>query len=121
VIKGIGIDLVKIERIKKTVQRWGIRFEKRILTSKEMEAEQLRKKTKFTYIAGRFAAKEAIFKSLGFGASWQDIEVLSKENGKPYVTLKGRAKKIAQKRGIRQIFITLSHNDDYVIAQAAIV
>jgi len=106
VIKGIGIDLVKIERIKKTVQRWGI------LTSKEMEVEQLRKKTKFTYIAGRFAAKEAIFKSLGFGASWQDVEVLSKENGKPYATLKGRAKKIAQKRGIRQIFITLSHNDD---------
>jgi holo-[acyl-carrier protein] synthase len=52
---------------------------------------------------------------------WQDIEVLSEKNGKPYVILKGRAKKIAQKKGMKQVFISLSHSNDYAIAQAIII
>lgn len=120
-IKGIGIDIARIQRIEKALQKWGSRFEKKILTPKEMKAKQLGKERKFAYIAGRFAAKEAIFKSLGANMGWQDIEVLSEKNGKPYVILKGRAKKIAQKKGMKQVFISLSHSDDYAIAQAIII
>jgi len=120
-IMGIGIDIVKINRIKKALERWGSRFEKKIVTLKEMEAKQMGGETKLAYIAGRFAAKEAVLKSLGANTSWQDIEVLSEENGKPYIVLQGKAKKIAQKKGMKQVFISLSHNDDYAIAQAIIV
>lgn len=115
-IKAIGIDIIKIKRLKRALQRWGTRLERRIFTSKEIDAS--RRKKRLTYLAGRFAAKEAVFKSLGTGGYWQDIEVLSEKNNKPYVVLQGRMKRIAECKGVKKILISLSHDSDYAIAQA---
>lgn len=119
IIKGMGIDIVKIERIDKALEKWERLFEKRVFTQKEREyASHLKKKVKIAYLAGRFAAKEAIFKSLGGRISWQDIEILSNENGQPYLTLSQKTKKILDKKRIKKVLVTISHNNDYAIAQA---
>jgi len=118
-IKGIGIDIIEVKRLEKALERWGKLFEKRVFTQKEREnASRLRKKAKLTYLAGRFAAKEAIFKSLGGGIGWQDIEILTKKNGQPYLTLTKKTKEFLDKKRIKKILVTISHNNDYAIAQA---
>jgi len=59
-----------------------------------------------------------VFKSLGTGGYWQDIEVLSEKNNKPYVVLQRGMKRIADREGVKKILISLSHDSDYAIAQA---
>jgi phosphopantetheine--protein transferase-like protein len=115
-IKAIGIDIIKIERLKRALQRWGTRLERRIFTSKEIDVSY--GKTRATYLAGRFAAKEAVFKSLGTGGYWRDIEVLSGKNNQPYIVLQRKMKRIADLKGVKKILISLSHDHDYAIAQA---
>lgn len=115
-IRAIGIDIIKIERLKKALQKWGTRLECRIFTSEEINASQGR--TRLTYLAGRFAAKEAVFKCLGTGGYWQDIEVLAEKNNKPYIVLQKKMKIIADQKGVKKILISLSHDNDYAIAQA---
>ncbi|GAG68060.1 unnamed protein product, partial [marine sediment metagenome] len=82
----------------------------------EINASQGR--TRLTYLAGRFAAKEAVFKSLGTGGYWQDIEVLAEKNNQPYIVLQKKMKIIADQKGVKKILISLSHDNDYAIAQA---
>jgi len=115
-IKDIGIDLVRVRRIKEILERWGDRFEKKIFTTQEIN--NLSEEKKFIHLAGKFAAKESILKSLGKIGKWQDIEILKKKNGKPYVKLQGKTAKIARKKGIEKILITLSHDGEYAIAEA---
>lgn len=115
-IRAIGIDIIKIERLKKALQKWGTRLERKVFTPEEINASQGR--TRLTYLAGRFAAKEAVFKSLGTGGYWQDIEVLAEKNNKPYIVLQKKMKIIADQKGVKKILISLSHDNDYAIAQA---
>jgi phosphopantetheine--protein transferase-like protein len=115
-IIAIGIDIIKIERLKRALQRWGVRLEQKVFTSEEIKARC--GKTRLTYLAGRFATKEAVFKSLGTGGYWQDIQVLSEKNNKPYIVLQKKMKRIADRKGVKKILISLSHDNDYAIAQA---
>ncbi|RLE08794.1 holo-[acyl-carrier-protein] synthase [Candidatus Aerophobetes bacterium] len=119
-VKGIGIDIVKIERIKKATERWKGRFEKKILTLREIECG-LGKRDRFAYVAGRFAAKEAVRKALGRAINWQDMEILPEKNGKPSVSFSGSTRRIISEEGVRCVLITLSHNGDYAIAQAVAI
>ncbi|KAK8051828.1 hypothetical protein PG993_003213 [Apiospora rasikravindrae] len=71
--------------------------------------------------AGRWSAKEAVFKSLGVrsqggGAALKDIEVLPNENGVPTVTLHGDAKSAAEKAGVKEVVVSISHTDLQAIA-----
>ena len=117
-IKGIGIDIVEVQRLRDITQRWGERARKRMFTSKELKWAALRKKGEFIYLAGRSAAKEAVVKSLGRYTSWLEVEISKEKNGRPHVTLKGRTKGTARERGVKEILITLSHTRTYAIAQA---
>lgn len=118
-VKGIGIDIIEIKRLAKAIERWGKRFEKRVLTEKERQNSfRLRKKAKLAYVAGRFAAKEAIFKSVGGRISWQDIEILSGKNGQPYLADKKKTRDVLDKKRIKKVLISISHDNDYAIAQA---
>lgn len=118
-IKGIGIDIIRIRRIDEALERWGKQFEEKVFTDKEIENSYcLRKKAKIAYLAGRFAAKEAIFKSVGGGISWQDIEILAKENGQPYLANNKKTKEVLNKKNIRKVLISISHDNDYAVAQA---
>jgi len=117
-IKGIGIDIVEVKRLRGIIQRWGERAKKRMFTSKELKYAQMRKKGEFIHLAGRFAAKEAVVKSLGQPTSFLEVEISKEKNGRPYVTLKGKTKETARKMRVKEILITLSHTRTYAVAEA---
>jgi len=92
-IFGIGIDLIEIERIRAAYLRFGERFAERILGARELERYHQRRlrsdERGITYLATRFAAKEAISKSLGLGMrrpmSWRAAEIVNDASGRPVV------------------------------------
>jgi len=119
-IIGCGIDLVKIERIEKIIKKWGDNFTSRIFTLLEREYCEKKKGNKYQSYAGRFAAKEALLKSLGLGlrgVNWKEIEIENNELGQPIIETSGKLKNIASVKGVSKCFITISHTKDYAIAQ----
>ena len=113
-IKGIGTDIVEIERIKKAILRQG--FNKKVYT---MIEQFLIEENGIQTAATGFAAKEAIAKAFGTGFSKflpRDIEILRKTSGQPFCMLHGKALDIATERDITTIHISLSHCKDYAIA-----
>jgi len=82
-ILGTGIDIIEIDRIQKAVERWGDVFLNFVYTPAEIEAAK-RFKFPYRHYAGRFAAKEAIFKAMGIAdLSWQDVTIINDASGKP--------------------------------------
>jgi len=119
-IIGLGIDLEEVERVQGAIERQGERFLKRIYTQKERAyCEQF--KDKYERFAGRFAVKEATMKALGTGWSrgvrWVDIEVVRLRGGRPTLELKGEARKIADKLGVKNIAISITHTSKQAWAQ----
>ena len=116
-----GIDLVDFPRIAEMVERHGDRFVSRVFTAAEQAYARSNRNTVEKY-AGRFAAKEAILKLLGTGwrgrIAWTDIEVTNDSAGRPEVTLSGEVKVIADRMGIRQISISITHTANFAIASA---
>ncbi|MGQ9471685.1 MAG: holo-ACP synthase [Candidatus Aminicenantales bacterium] len=116
---GIGIDAIETSRVEKLLRRTGDRFSLRVFTPREI-AYCDRKKNRAEHYAARFAAKEALMKALGtgkqLGLSWQEIEVVNDALGKPAVCLTGRAKALAEERGITTIHLSLTHLKDLAIA-----
>lgn len=111
----VGVDIIEIERIEKALRRWGTRFLHRVFT----EAELHICRNKGARLAGRFAGKEAVMKSLGTGAKgvgWREIEILADRRGKPLVFLYGRAKTRADEIGLDKLAISLSDSRQYAIA-----
>jgi holo-[acyl-carrier protein] synthase len=111
----LGVDIVEIERIQRSINRYGEKFLSRIYTDAELELCRNR----VPELAVRFAGKEAVMKALGTGrrgVSWRDIEILRNKRNAPLVYLHGRARTRAQKLGIAEIAISLSHSRDYAIA-----
>lgn len=98
-IRGIGTDIVDIERIQTVLERQGERFVQRILTPAE-RAEYQRRGEPVAFLANRFAGKEAVAKALGTGiadgVTFQQIEILPGERGAPVVQLTERAAQLAQ-------------------------
>ncbi len=106
-IKGIGIDIIELDRIAKAIERQGQPFIERLFTLNEQKPQDA---SSVAYYAGRFAAKEAIVKALGTGfrgISWHDIEILSDSLGKPYVTLSPQAQ---ARFSNPQLLISISHS-----------
>ena len=119
-IIGCGIDLVKIERIEKIIKKWGDNFTSRVFTLLEREYCEKKKGNKYQSYAGRFAAKEALLKSLGLGlrgVNWKDIEMENNELGQSIIETSGKLKKIASEKGVSKYFISISHTKEYAIAQ----
>lgn len=114
-IAGVGVDLVRIERIQTAVARFGERFLNRCFTTGERAACA----DAPARLAARFAAKEAVAKSLGTGLrgmTWREIEVVTDASGKPQVSLRGGAAARAQALGITGWEISLSHDGEYAVA-----
>ena len=113
----VGIDIIEIPRIEQAISRWKNRFLKRVYTDREMEICCGR----VSSLAARFAGKEALLKTLGvssYGIGWQEMEILSDHEGKPVVHLHGKARKQAERLGLSNIAISLSHSKEYAIALA---
>jgi len=118
VIRGIGTDLIEIERIEEAIARHGNHFLDRLFTPKEQEYA-FRHKNFVPTFAGRFAAKEAIAKALGVGIgvdlAWTDIEVINNEQGKPEVHLSKNAQTAFQNPTIH---LSISHSKTHAMAFA---
>jgi holo-[acyl-carrier protein] synthase len=104
-VKGVGIDVVEIERIAKAMRR--ARFKDRILTQRER-----RQKETATYVAGRWAAKEAVAKAVCPSISWQSVAILSTENGAPYVEF------IDSRHSMKRVHVSISHESGLAAAVA---
>jgi len=119
----VGLDLVEISRIQAVTEKYGIRFLQRVYTSQELEYCFKESKRIYPELSARFAAKEAVVKSLGTGmrgVTWKDVEVVRNALGKPGIVLHERAKGIADQLGIKQIHISLSHTESVAAAVALI-
>lgn len=125
-IVGTGIDLIDIRRIKKTLDKFGIRFIKRVFTDYEIKRSENKLKKTESY-AKRFAAKEACSKALGTGfrrgVYWSDIGVINKNTGQPSIKLTGGAKKrldaLIPENHYANISVSIS--DDFPWAQANVI
>ena len=110
-----GIAIIEISRVRRVLEQYGQRFLDRIFTPAEIAYCRERAPN----LAARFAAKEATMKALGTGVrgvGWKDIETVRHESGAPSVLLHGRAKRRAQRLGIRDISLSLSHSREYAVA-----
>ena len=116
-ITELGIDIIRVERIRASLERFGSRFTQRVLTPAEQRYVRDRPET----MAGRWAAKEAVSKVLGLGVrgiGWRDIEIERLPTGQPAVRLHGRAQVRAEQLGMGRIAVTISHEADYAVAMA---
>ncbi len=121
-IVGIGLDMIEIERVGNAIKKK--RFLERFYTPLEREYLMDRGRGMAKTAAGYFAAKEAVAKSLGTGFSgfkWQDIEIVKTDRGQPQVHLQGGAERLANELNISNIFLSISHCNEYAIAQAIAV
>ena len=121
-IVGSGIDLVEIERIQHSIDRYGSRFLDRVYTPAE-QAYCLRKRKAAESFAARLAAKEAGAKALGtgisFGVNWLEIEVVRAPGGRPTLRFHGRAAQIAAAMGVARSALSITHTA--ALAMASVV
>ena len=119
-IIGMGIDVAEVKRIASVIETQKERFLRRVYTLDEVAyCEQF--KNRFERYAGRFAVKEAAMKALGTGWSrgvrWVDLEVVRQRGGRPTLSLKGEARKIAEALGVKNIAVSITHTSEQAIAQ----
>ena len=110
-----GVDIIEISRVRQVLDRYGRRFLDRIFTPGEIAYCRGRAPN----LAARFASKEAVMKALGTGVrgvGWKDIEVVRQESGAPSIVLHGRAQARAQRLGVFEISLSLSHSQEYAVA-----
>lgn len=125
-IIGIGTDMTNIERIERTLARFGERFKNRVFTQVELDKAASRKNATAT-LAKRWAAKEATSKALGsgiaMGVSWKDISISNLDSGQPIITLSGWAKTRAESLmpPNHKPALHLSLSDDHPWAHAFVV
>ena len=120
-IFGTGIDIVEVDRIKNSIQKYSDRFKKKIFTQKEIDychsqADPAK------HFAARFTVKEAVLKCFGTGLTggilWKDIEVGKLNSGQPVLNLHGNGKKLFNQLNLKHIHVSITHDKTYAAAQA---
>lgn len=117
-----GTDIIEIERVKESIENIGEKFLKRVFTDKEIEYCESKKAQKYQHYAGRFAAKEAAFKSISkilkdkYSVCWKDFEVINDEQGRPYLTLYN-----VDTTKIESIDVSISHCKLYATANVTVL
>jgi holo-[acyl-carrier protein] synthase len=116
---GTGVDLIEVERIAHSIERFGERFLRRVYTDHEITYCQGRRASAESF-AARFAAKEAGAKALGTGISrgvtWNEFQVARNPGGRPVLELQGRAALLAKELGVRAISLSLTHTSSLAMA-----
>jgi holo-[acyl-carrier protein] synthase len=118
-IKGIGTDIIEIERVKQKVDK-PLGFKEKVFSSAEINICEAKGALKYQSYAGRFVAKEAFLKAVGI--SWIDefnlneIEVLNEESGKPFFQLRGSIDTWAKDNKISSMHLSISHSKEYATA-----
>jgi holo-[acyl-carrier protein] synthase len=113
-IYGTGVDITEVSRLRRAVEKWGDSFLNRIFTSDELRVARTRAAV-FQHLAGRFAAKEAVFKALGNKTlSFKDMEIMNDAEGKPVCRIRnGKGKGV-------DVHVSISHVKSYAVANAII-
>ena len=120
-IFGTGIDIIEVDRIKHSIQKYSDRFKKKIFTQKEIDhchsqADPAK------HFAARFTAKEAVLKCFGTGMTggilWKDIEVDKLNSGQPVLNLHGNGKKLFNQLNLKHIHVSITHDKTYAAAHA---
>jgi holo-[acyl-carrier protein] synthase len=124
IIRGIGVDLVQIPRLRRVIERWQDRFLSRVFTERELAYCRARRDP-LPHLAARFAAKEAGLKALGtglsLGTSWRELEVQRERGQAPILVLSGRSRELGEARGGHRVLLSLTHEGEYALAQAMLV
>lgn len=113
----VGVDMIEIVRVERSLARFGARFANRIFTPQEQDYCAGRARS----LAGRFAVKEAVAKALGTGVGdfeWVDVEVVCDGRGRPELHLHNAAKALAEAKGLIHWSISLSHTDTHALGFA---
>lgn len=122
-ILGLGLDVVELDRIRSSLDRFGTRFEERILTPAEIAGGPQAALARTAYVAARFAVKEAAAKALGTGIAggvgFQDIAVRRTDSGAPELVLTGGALAAASRLGATRFHVSITHGRD--IASAVVI
>lgn len=122
-IVGIGVDIAEISRFEKIIERHAERFCERILCGPEREQFERRNRSA-SFLASRFAAKEAVSKALGTGIAegigFHDLEIINNELGKPDIRFHGQARAVIEQRGILRSFLSLSDEKHYAVAMVVL-
>ena len=112
-IVGSGVDLAEVPRIRKAIERYGLRFINRVFTPREIAYVERRAGSRFERYAARFAAKEAAMKAIGtgwrHGIGWTDFEVANLPSGKPTLLFHGVAARFAERLGVRNVSLSITH------------
>lgn len=116
-IYGIGIDIVKIQRMKDASEKWGRKFFEKILTDNEI-SYCYERSDPYLSLAVRFAAKEAMVKAVGWETSFsfKDVEVVNNEKGRPSIQVKGSLKDFFKEKSITGCHVSLSHEKEFGVA-----
>jgi holo-[acyl-carrier protein] synthase len=119
-IVGLGVDITEVDRIAAVIERRGQPFLDRVYTGAEIAYCQSHRVPAERF-AGRFAAKEATMKALGTGwragVRWRDIEIVRERSGKPTLKLYGASRAIADRIGVKNIVVTITHDGNMALAQ----
>jgi len=119
-VKGIGVDIIEIDRIRRSIERMGDRFLEKVYTPREILYCN-GKAHRFQHYAARFAAKEALSKALSTGWAgefrWKDVEVMNEPSGQPRFSLHGT---LCERLAGASIMLSLSHSDSHVVAMVLI-
>jgi holo-[acyl-carrier protein] synthase len=120
-IVGIGIDILELVRIEKILARQEAAFLARIFTERERECIPEAERRKIEFVAGRYAAKEAAAKAVGTGIgkqlSFQDIEIVPEESGRPQLFI--NPERLEEIIGYQNCYchLSISHSEQYAVAQ----
>ena len=113
-IIGTGVDITEVRRLRQAVDKWGDEFLNRVFTKEELENAKTRGSL-YQHLAGRFAAKEAIFKALGNAKlGWKEVQILNDKEGKPFCRILS-----AKGKGV-EVHISISHVKSYATAIAIV-
>lgn len=119
-VKGIGVDIIEIDRVRRSIESVGDRFLEKVYTSGEI-AYCNGKANRYQHLAARFAAKEALSKALSTGwagqFSWKDVEILNAPSGQPSFALHGT---LSTRLASSRVMLSLSHSDSHVVAMVLI-
>ena len=112
-----GNDIIRISRVKESIDDIGETFLKRVYTDEEINYCESRRMCKFHSYAARFAAKEAVAKMFGTGFNgrfdWTDIEIRNEKTGKPEILLYQGALDLFNEKGYKEISVSISHSKEY--------
>mgnify|MGYP001185096524 CR=1 FL=1 len=123
-VMGVGADIIETGRFARIADQAPGGVASRLFTAGELHGQTARGRVAAQHLASRFAAKEAVMKSLGCGMDriqFTDIELVNDDGGRPVAVLRGSARARADELGVSEVMVSLSHTAHYVCAFAVAV